>query len=180
MIAPSSALIDPQARVLNILDRVRSWPTLRNLIDIASATADDLVDLVGHNMIRIRTAGGGDGRETLDTGGVVPVDRLDRYVALMSRQGKRWVDENPTNALLRSVDASPLGRVTLVRALEIVGRGNRPIILAVVEAGYVTVHDAATHMEVGRNAFGGVWRARPESYVLLPTPKIRTVLGDRS
>jgi hypothetical protein len=108
-----------------------------------------------------------------------PEFRVRRHRIRMTARGIGWVEDNPTNALLRKVDARPLGKVTIRRALEVTG-GDTGIIRDVTRDGYVSLHEAESRMEMTLGPNTRQVRNHPDDFILLPTPKIRTVLGPRS
>lgn len=105
-------------------------------------------------------------------------DVLSQCRLHLTTAGCAWVEDNPRNSLLRRVNASPLGRVTLRRAMQHVDgeQAKRELVRQVLDAGYVSLHDAVDRMEVrlGRRGFPF---NDPDAFILLPTPKIRRVLG---
>ena len=118
-------------------------------------------------------------RDSLTTADLDPAeaseDRIISSHLSLTAAGIAWVEDNPRNALFRKVNASPLGRVTIRRALEVTG--DRAVIRDVLRDGYVSLHTIEDRMEVPARLLGQVVRHFPDDYILLPTPKIRKVLG---
>lgn len=186
-VATTTDLAEPKARFLNSLydmtqlgadfDRRAGYVVFSR----AAFRADlpdrgTLYDLVRTGLVLMRR-----GRDLaeLDPAEASEADIINSLLSLTTAGGG-WVEDNPRNALLRKVDASPLGQVTLRRALNVIpfGSGIRDLITE----GYVSLHTAADHMEVvlrGR-ALHSAFAHHPDAYILLPTPKIRRVLGDRA
>jgi hypothetical protein len=175
-------LAEPQARFLNTLYNLthhRADGGYASFARFALAVwRADLPDretlhgLVRSGLVRMRDTAG---TEDFDPDEASEHRIINSHLGL-TPAGRGWVEDNPRNALLHKVDASPLGKVTLRRALEVTD--DPRIIRQVVDDGYTSVHDAETLMEVRLNRY--ILAVCPNGYILLPTPKIRKVLGPRA
>lgn len=173
---------DSRSRLLNVVynqsDRGNRITFFRSAMLAADADLyNDLVPLVEHGMLTARRQ-----VDLADLSAIGwPDHAVRRCVLKPTLAGTAWVEDDPRNSLLRAINASPLGRVTLRRAANHADTpaAGRKLIHAVVHDGYASMHQAESKREVARM---GLIMSRMkvidlDAYVLLPTPKIRKVLG---
>lgn len=178
--ATATDLVEPQARMLNVLfsqtDSSRHGTATDHVrFGMLALHADPpdretLYGLIRSGLIRMRdglTAADIDPSEASE-------ERIINSILSLTPAGTGWVEDNPRNSLLRRVNANPVGRITLTRALQ---HGDGQIIRQVLAAGYVSLHTAADRMEVATHLVRRALRFHRDAYILLPTPKIRKVLG---
>lgn len=181
-VATATRLTDPSARFLNVLYGMTNASRHGTATDHArfghAAFRADLPDretlyaLVRSGLVRMR--------DSLTTADIDPdeasEDRIINSLLSLTPAGIGWVEDNPRNALLRRVDQR-IGRITLRRALEV---ADGQVIRQVLSDEYVSLHTTADRMEVPARFIREALRHFPDDYILLPTPKIRRVLGARS
>lgn len=178
MSAPTIRLSESHQRLLNVLynrsDRGTLIAHYRPVMLAADTNRATLIELVDADLATVRRCRD---LSTLNLS-VTPEDVVVTSVLKLTARGAAWVEDDPRNALLRRVDASPLGRVTLRHAINIIPFGSD--IRDLITEGYVSLHCAADRMEVPARLVGRAIRNHLDDYILLPTPKIRRVLGARS
>lgn len=172
-----------QRRLMNVLfdtGRAAEGMSARSAKDAAEVGHDEVIGLALADLVEARTAGRG---ELVDIPSATSSLLYTRGTVLrLTGLGISWCRENPLNALLRALDTAPRGRFDLRDASAVCGDDD--VIVSIVSDGYATLHFAGDLRETkfgGTRTHGVLDEIRHGTdYVLIATPKIRTVLGPKA
>lgn len=185
MTSMTANLAPAQRRLMNVLyDTGTSCPgaEARRARKAAQCDHEDIVGLAMADLVEARR-NNGDGplvnipaaRHTLYFGGTL---------LRLTNLGISWCGRNPLNKLLRALDAAPRGRYDLTGRCASGDCDDDEMIVGIVTDGYATLHFGGDLRETKfqRNGAGGTRYEfkHGADYVLIPTPKIRTVLGPKA
>lgn len=171
----SSTFTDPQRRLLNTLvcsDVPHLGAPVRYVVEKATADYGDLVALEDAEVIEALRFGA----EQIEIAHT-PMLQLTRdgNTLRLTNMGIHWVVNSAENKLLRRIDAAPRGRYDLRDASRDCDDDN--IIMGVVANGYATLHFKGDQQETQFVGDGRRQFAHGGDYVLIPTVKMRRVLG---
>lgn len=176
MTSITANLSSAQRRLMNVLHYhhdARGMSARRACKQVANADHDEVIGLALADMVEVFR---GDRRLDVVASGSLGL-YLGGTVMRLTNLGILWVQDNPLNKLLRAIESKSRGQFDLRDASE--ACDDDRVILGAWSDGYATLHYKGDGQETkfignGRDQF-----RHGADYVLVATPKIRTVLGPK-
>jgi hypothetical protein len=176
MTSMTANLAPAQRRLMNVLydHHDARGMNARRAKMAASVDHDEVVGLALADLIE---AFRGDHRMDVVASGSIAL-YVGGPIMRLTNHGIRWCSENPLNKLLRAIDAAPRGRYDLRDASH--DCDDDAVIVGAWSDGYATLHFKGDGRETKFVGNGREQFAHGGDFVLIPTSKIRTVLGPKA
>lgn len=170
--AVTTQLTKPQWRLMNLLHNYILMSGLRGDVAMERTGTDfeDVRALDRHGFVCARR-----GVTKVDSLAELPPHQFKRVDFRLTHAGEVWVQDNPLNVLLRSLD---MVRNRRMRLDEAVAWSDKDTVRKATEIGFATLHYAGDQREVGDSVCGPYEFNNARDYTLNLTPKARHVLGE--